>query len=1021
MRAPDCLRLFAIPVATLIALLPQCAAVAQVPMPQLTSVFPPGARQGTEVELAVAGADLDDGDRLLFTHSGIHATAKWTEPDEFTTSRKPIPGSFRVRVAHDVPPGTYEVRAISRFGISNPRAFVVSAVDESIKTADNSQPDKALEIQVGPIVNARATANVRDYYKINLQAGQRVLIECVAQQIDSRMDATMVVLGPDKKEIVRNRDFRFSDPFIDLTAPVAGTYTISVFDFVYGGGPDYFYRLSVHTRPYVDFVFPPAAQLATTSAITVFGRNLPLGQEDENVRVAGARLQRLTMPVAMPSADSADRLVVNGMVVPRSAFLDTVEIRMAGTLPQLIHVANDPVVVEVEPNNQGSVAQAIKWPCEVVGQFFPARDVDVYQFEAKRGETLVVDVLAHRLGLYCDPLLIIQKVGKNDKGEEVLTDIASVDDPGDRNNRIGTSDFDISTDDPVYRFVAPDDGTYRLSVRDQFDVANSDPRLVYRLAIHPLRPDYRLAVVQQPTLSPPNPQISPLGTSVVRRGGTTTIPILVNRQDDFRGEIELFVDGLPLGVTAPKVVVSAEAAATNVVIAAAESAESWSGPIWIRGVAQVDGKPIVRHARGGAVIWGTANRQGQLPEFRATQSIVLAVCGKDLDAAFVQAGDDKVWETSLGGNIVVPVNLTRRGEYKEAVKLVAVGLPGEIKPGELNLDANTSAVNLTIPINNQNTKPGVYTFYLRSDSKFKHVRNPDAIKSSEDDQQMIAQMLAQLDVRIKEVTAANDAAIKAGEEAANGVKQAEQNKVNLANAAKVAADNAKQLSDKAAAAKDEAGKDANSQALAEAAAAAQKAADEAATAAKTAAEQSAAAEQAFVEAQKKAKAAEDAKVAQQLALKTSQDRLTLVNQKKQEVDKRVNDTKQANQPKDLTFAITSTPIKIRIVPTPLVLSSPTPQVVLKQGTKGEIAFKVERRYEFADQVDLALEPPAGIAGVTATAGMLPNGQSDGKLELTIDKATPVGTHKATLRAKAKFNNVNVDAAQVVEIVVEKSE
>lgn len=993
---------------------------AQLPTPQLTSIYPPGAKQGAAVDLAVAGADLDDGDRLLFSHPGIVATPKLSDPSEFVKGQKPVPGAFRVQVAPDVPAGIYEVRAISRFGVSNPRAFVIGSTDELLEAGGNNQADKAIELAIGAVVNGRADANARDYYKVTLAQGQRVLIECQARLIDSRMDAMLVLLDPNQREVARSRDFRSGDPMIDFTAPAAGVYTIVIYDFVFAGGADHFYRLSAHNRPYIDFVYPPSGLAGSTAPVTVYGRNLPGGQVDEQVKVAGRALEKVAAPVAFPGAPNTQRLSSNRTSDPRSVFLDEVDVSLAGNVPYSLHLAAAPVIVEAEPNSNAAQAQKITLPCEIVGQFYPARDVDYFQFDAKKGESYQIETLAHRMGLNSDPVMRVQRVTKNDKGEEVLADIATVDDPGDRNNRIG-GDFDTSTDDPAYRFAVPEDGTYRLSIRDQFGDARNDPRYVYRASITPLRPDFRMVVVPQPTVSPPNPQALPLGASVVRRGGTASLQVQIERQHDLNGEIQLTVEGLPAGVQAPPVTVAAGATSATIIVVANDNVESWAGPVKVVGKAAVAGGEVVRQAKGGAVTWGTGNRQQQLPVFRTTSDIVFAVCGKDLDPALAVPAENKVWETSLGGTLTIPVNLTRRGEYKEAVKLVAAGLPGEIKPGELNLDPNTATANLSVPINNQATKPGLYTFVLRSDSKFKYVRNPDAIKSAEDDQQLVTQLQTQADAKAKETTAAKDAAVKAAEESAAGQKQAEQTNTTAATAAKQAAEVAKQAGDKLTAAKDAAAKDPNNQSLVDAAAAAQKAADEAAAAAKKAAEQAAAAEKALTEAVAKAKAAAEAKVQAEAAAKQAQDRLTLLNTKKQEVDKRVTDTKAANQPKDVTFAILSAPITIRVVPSPLVLTPAAPAVAVKQGAKVEVAYKLDRQFGFADQVEMSLEPPQGVAGIPAAKGMLPNGQADGKLELAVEKTAPEGEHKFTLRAKAKFNNVNVESTQTITVKVEKGE
>src|SRR5262245_2112870 len=85
-------------------------ALAQLPVTQLTSIFPPGGKPGTTVEVTAAGVDLDDADKLVFSHPGIVAAAKMTTPTDFEKTPKPMPGQFTVTIAGDVPPGIYEAR-----------------------------------------------------------------------------------------------------------------------------------------------------------------------------------------------------------------------------------------------------------------------------------------------------------------------------------------------------------------------------------------------------------------------------------------------------------------------------------------------------------------------------------------------------------------------------------------------------------------------------------------------------------------------------------------------------------------------------------------------------------------------------------------------------------------------------------------------------------------------------------------------------------------------------------------------
>ncbi|MFM9116183.1 MAG: PPC domain-containing protein, partial [Planctomycetota bacterium] len=773
---------------------------AQLPSTSLTSLFPLGAKQGSQLEVTITGTDLDDAAQLLFSHPGIVATLKMGEANELQSAPRPVANTFVVKIAADVPPGMYESRVVSRFGVSNPRMFAVGAVEELIEAAGNTQIDKAMELPLGAVVSARADANARDFYKINLQAGQRVLVECWAERIDSRMDATLVLINAAGKEVARSRDQIGRDPLLDFTAPAAGPYVIAVYDFVYAGGAEHFYRLSAHTRPYVDFVFPPSGLAGSNNSYTLFGRNLPNGQPAPGITIEGKPVQKLAVNIPLPGEDAARQTAPSGYSPPQSALIDRVSFAYPGANAVSVAIAKAPVVAEQEPNNLPSQAQKLTVPFELVGQFYPQRDVDWVQFDAKKGDIYSLDLISHRLGLESDPFMRVVKVGKNDKGEETMTDVAAVDDPGDRNTRIG-SDFDTSTDDPSYRLAVPEDGTYRVLVRDQFGDGRQDPRNVYRLVVKPLQSDFGLVVVQSLPAPAPNQPNVPLGVPVLRRGGSTTFQLTLDRRDDFKGEVSVTVEGLPAGVTCPGAVLGGDVSTAPLVFSAAESAGPWAGSIRIVGKSNVGGKELVRVARVGAATWGTANRQNQPPKFRLTNDLVLAVLDKETSPAFVQVGEDKVWETSLGGKVEIPVNLARRGEYKEAVKLTAVGLPAEIKPNEINLDPNTAAGKLEVAISNQQTKPGTYTFQLRADTKMKMSRNPDAIKTLETEQAFVVTLVTQRDQKSKEANAAKDAAVKAAADAAAATKTAEQAKTTTAAAAKTAADNAKAAADKAVAAK----------------------------------------------------------------------------------------------------------------------------------------------------------------------------------------------------------------------------
>src|SRR2546425_12216856 len=92
----------------LTVLLGQGSLLAQLPLARLLTVFPPGGKVGSQAEVVLTGADLDEANQLHFSHTGITAKQKMGETNKFL-----------VTIAANVTPGVYEARVVGRFGISN--------------------------------------------------------------------------------------------------------------------------------------------------------------------------------------------------------------------------------------------------------------------------------------------------------------------------------------------------------------------------------------------------------------------------------------------------------------------------------------------------------------------------------------------------------------------------------------------------------------------------------------------------------------------------------------------------------------------------------------------------------------------------------------------------------------------------------------------------------------------------------------------------------------------------------------
>src|SRR5207249_11670416 len=130
---------------------------------------------------------------------------------------------------------------------------------------------------------------------------------------------------------------------------------LKVHDFLFRGGPEYFYRLTAGTGPHIDFIFPPAGIPGSRSQFVIYGRNLPTGAMATEFKIDGKPLEQLPVEIELPTEPAGrQRLSVSTVVRPADVVNDGIEYRLNGpqgvSNPVLLSFATAPVVVEQEPN-----------------------------------------------------------------------------------------------------------------------------------------------------------------------------------------------------------------------------------------------------------------------------------------------------------------------------------------------------------------------------------------------------------------------------------------------------------------------------------------------------------------------------------------------------------------------------------------------------------------------------------------------------------------------------------------------
>ncbi len=631
-----------------------------LPAPRLLTTMPMGGQVGTEAEVVISGESIDDVDQLLFSSPAITARPKQDDG-------KPVPNTFVVTIADDCPVGIHEARVMSRLGISSARAFTVGALPEVTQRQPSPSVDSALPLEVDSICNATLPVRAANHYSFNATQGQRIIVDCAAKGIDSKMNPVLIIADQQGRDLVVER----RGGALDFTVPEDGVYLIKVHELTFKGGPECFYRLAVQAVT----ADAPVTRLPSTRSVSSFS----------------------WPPAGLPPA---------------------------------------PAEQELEPNNQHAQAQTISLPCDIGGSFYPAADVDTFEFTASQGDVWWVEVASERLGRPTDPAIIVQRV--SGEGEaETLTDVAELTDiasPVKRSSNAYAYDgppYNAGSSDILGKVEIKEGGRYRLQLSDLFGGTRNDPRNVYRLIIRKAAPDFAL-VAWALHMELRNGDRNALSKPIALRGGSTIAwEVVAVRRDGFAGEIELAMENLPAGVTAAGLKIPAGQSRGIMLLTAEQDAPRGLAIARFVGRAEVDGVEVIRPCQTASMAWPVPNAWSEIPAPRLLADIPVSVGASEFAPISLAAAESKVWEATAGETLKIPLAHVRREEFSgSSMGLRAFGAGFEGTPKfdvPLSADQSEAVLNLAA----LKTPPGDYLIAFYGSAVAKYRSNPDAVLQAE--------------------------------------------------------------------------------------------------------------------------------------------------------------------------------------------------------------------------------------------------------------------------------------------------
>jgi hypothetical protein len=653
-----------------------------LPSPRLLTTMPMGGQAGTEVSISIAGDFLEDVEQLYFSDPRIVAVPERSEAGG-TVNR------FLVRIAADTPADVYEARVMTRLGLSSSRAFSIGTIPEVVSEKPNTSLETAMPLSLDSICNSVMTVRSIDHYRVDLMQGQRMVVDCSAGGIDSKLKPVLIVADEQGRDMVVQRR---GSP-ISFTAPKDGCYVIKVHDLTFQGGPYYFYRLAL--RSLNDETQPKS--LASTRAVNSF--SWPPASMKQGLHTV--------------SPNGGDSLACGDSSLLGPSGPDTA------------------ATSEVD-----SAIAKIELPCDICDSFYPAADVDNFEFTAEKGEVWWIEVASERLGLPTDPSILVQHVASGPSGEVLtdvveLTDIASPVRPSSNAYAYDGPPYNAGSSDILGKLEIKEGGLHRLHVRDLFGGTRNDPGNVYRLIVRKAEPDFCL-VAWALHLELRNGDRSALSKPISLRGGATmALEVVAVRRDGFDGPIELAMSNLPEGVAASGLTIPAGESKGHVLLTAAENAPRGFASAIFVGRAQIEGQTVERPCRLASMAWPVPDSWQEIPSPRLLADVPVSVSGDDFAPLTLAAAESKVWEVEEGQSLTIPLKIARRSEFLGASTDLKTLGAGFSKSAAFALPLDKDAVEANFDLAKLKTPPGVYTIAFYGSAVAKYAHNPGAVLLAE--------------------------------------------------------------------------------------------------------------------------------------------------------------------------------------------------------------------------------------------------------------------------------------------------
>ncbi len=515
------------------------------------------------------------GQRRVQTVASIHTR-------EISTDALADIACFEVTLKPDAKPGMRAFCVRSRDGASNVLPFYINTLPELVTplfrdivkedarqrattrtmvlgtTADQPRPyfpeeGEKFDVTLPVIVNGQVTFAKPDNFFFEAKKGQqiviavwaRALIPFISDAVPGWFQSTVTVLDSQGRMVAQCDDYYHDpDPMLCFNVPEDGKYCVQIADAVSRGREDFTYRMLIGEVPFATHVYPPLVRKGQTAILSLRGWNLPVPTVSFTQQ-------------SEPQTQHGQR--------------DLPDLHAQGIFQKELPLHISTVAATQTQTLQNGTVKIESLPAELAGIIDTPGRINRYQFDAKAGQTLLIETRARRLNLPTDTFLIL----KDEDGKP----LAHADDFYDDDEALITHHADARL---THTFEK--DTTCTLEVSETQGRGGED--FSYVLSIGEPVPDFSLSTV-------------PVTINAVA-GKTTDFAVYAVRKNGFDGPIRLRGKRLPEGAKLSGAKIPAGASSISLTLTLPKETAEMNRAIVIEGVADFGEEPNPRLPRAAA-------------------------------------------------------------------------------------------------------------------------------------------------------------------------------------------------------------------------------------------------------------------------------------------------------------------------------------------------------------------------------------------------------------------------------------